>query len=130
MSGINKCDQVLVKIGEKIWDVDFMVDYVMETGSTFETGEDYEVWSEAIFENVQLLKKSIAELKGALCDLPEGVPQRIGDGYQKAEAKSKALGRAWSEEREEQLRQLRLAGDDTPEAEVPFGPLNSEGGAA
>lgn len=50
-----------------------------------------------------------------------------------AECSREALerGRVWSEQRAEQLQLLRLAGDETPEEQVPFGPFGPrKGGAA
>lgn len=87
----------LEEIGRTLWLVNFMADCIGDTGVNFSDGEGgddatHQVWADAIFENYEMLKGAVAELKGAMLLLPPEMAEQVASAYAKADAESKALG--------------------------------------
>lgn len=84
-------------------------------------------------ELIEAVDEKSGHLHEAVKSLLRGlwtIEPEFAEGLRMADAEAVERGRIWSEQRAEQLRLLRLAGDDTPEEDVPIGPFTGKGGAA
>ncbi|MFG6599393.1 MULTISPECIES: hypothetical protein [unclassified Sulfitobacter] len=90
---------------------------------------------------IEDVSDEIAEDQGENCDIIHsvilGIMRKLHENYpeipeicDELNRKRDADSRAFNEQREEQLRLLRLSGDDTPEEDVPFGPFPPDKDAA
>lgn len=86
----------LIEIGQKLWLVDFMADYVMDTGSAFEGGDDdtHQMWVDAIYENAMMLKNAVTELKQAILLLSPEMAAGIAAAFANEDRDAKARGAA------------------------------------
>lgn len=116
-------------LGHAIWHVEFMVGYCHDSPSRLDEENTADQWAEMVSEDTDMLRVEFDKMRAALTALPLDALSQIAQAYHDAECEALQAGRLRHKQRAEQLRLLRLAGDDTPEEDVPFGPF-SKGGAA
>lgn len=102
------------QIGPKFWRARFLLEIAHENLVLDDSGSDDEVE-----EKFADLGAALDEVKD-VCNWLAGGSDDFCKGYLAANRKALADGQQWSEERAEKIALLRLAGDDTPEEQIPL----------
>lgn len=97
MSGDQKAANAA--IGKALWGVEFMTDHIGDTGVHFTDGEGgddkaHQAWADAIYENYQMLKGAVTDLKKAILQLPPEAAGEIAAAFSNEDRQSKARGAA------------------------------------
>ncbi len=102
------------KLGRDFWSARFTLDVAVNN-----IAGDNRIAEGLSEDHLETLGMADAKLK-VICDRIAKASGAFCDGYTAANREAIENGRKWSEDRAEKIALLRLAGDDTPEEQIPI----------